>query len=83
MILGNIPSGVTFDINSGATIDATGATITGIATIDWQSVQTSYPITGAAGKGYPVNTTSGVITLNLPAATVVDEIAFIDGCRYF
>jgi hypothetical protein len=46
--------------------------------ISWQAVQTSSPITGAAGKGYPINTTSGEITLNLPAGVVGDEIAFID-----
>ena len=34
--------------------------------------------TAAAGEGYFVNTTSGVITMNLPAGTLGDEIAFID-----
>ena len=34
--------------------------------ISWQSVQTS-TVTAVAGKGYPVNTTSGEITVNLPA----------------
>jgi hypothetical protein len=31
-----------------------------------------------AGEGYFVNTTSGVITMNLPAGTLGDEIVFID-----
>jgi len=44
----------------------------------WAAVQTSSPITGAAGAGYFVNTTSGVITMNLPAGTLGDEIVFID-----
>ena len=48
------------------------------AGIEWQAVQTSSPITGAAGKGYPVNTTSGAITINLPAGSVGDQIAVVD-----
>jgi hypothetical protein len=48
------------------------------AGIEWQSVQTSSPITGAAGKGYPVNTTSGAITLNLPAGVVGEQVAVVD-----
>jgi hypothetical protein len=74
----NVPSGVTLDVNAGATLDATGATLTGIASIDWQAVQTSSPITGAAGKGYPVNTTSGAITLNLPAGSAGDQVSVVD-----
>ena len=33
--------------------------------ISWQSVETS-TVTAVAGEGYPVNTTAGVITVNLP-----------------
>ena len=44
---------------------------------DWQAVSTS-TITGVAGQGYFVNTTGGVITMNLPAGTLGDEISFID-----
>jgi hypothetical protein len=43
----------------------------------WQAVKTS-TFTAVAGEGYFVNTTSGVITMNLPAGTIGDEIAFID-----
>ena len=43
----------------------------------WQAVKTS-TFTAAAGEGYFVNTTSGAITMNLPAGTLGDEIAFID-----
>ena len=43
----------------------------------WQAVKTS-TFTASAGEGYFVNTTSGVITMNLPAGTLGDEIAFID-----
>ena len=44
----------------------------------WAAVQTSSPITGAAGAGYFVNTTSGAITLNLPAGVLGEEVSFID-----
>ena len=43
----------------------------------WQAVKTS-TFTAVAGEGYFVNTTSGVITMNLPAGTIGDEIPFID-----
>jgi hypothetical protein len=43
----------------------------------WQAVKTS-TFTAAAGEGYFVNTTSGVITMNLPAGSIGDEVVFID-----
>jgi len=43
----------------------------------WQAVKTS-TFTAVAGEGYFVNTTSGVITMNLPAGNLGDEIVFID-----
>ena len=43
----------------------------------WQSVKTS-TFTAVAGEGYFVNTTSGVITMNLPAGTLGDFVTFID-----
>jgi len=43
----------------------------------WQSVKTS-TFTAVAGEGYFVNTTSGVITMNLPAGTLGDFVSFID-----
>ena len=43
----------------------------------WQAVKTS-TFTAVAGEGYFVNTTSGVITMNLPAGSLGDEIAFAD-----
>ena len=46
----------------------------------WQSVKTNSdsPITGVAGYGYFLNTTSGTIELDLPAGNIGDEISFID-----
>jgi hypothetical protein len=43
----------------------------------WQAVKTSN-FTAVAGEGYFVNTTSGAITMTLPAGTIGDEIVFID-----
>jgi len=43
----------------------------------WQAVKTS-TFTAVAGEGYFVNTTSNVITMNLPAGTLGDEVVFID-----
>jgi hypothetical protein len=43
----------------------------------WQAVKTS-TFTAVAGEGYFINTTSSAITMNLPAGTIGDEIAFID-----
>ena len=41
--------------------------------ISWQSVQTS-DFTAVAGNGYPVNTTSAVITATLPASPTAGQI---------
>ena len=43
----------------------------------WQAVKTS-TFTAVAGEGYFVNTTSGVITMNLPAGVLGSEISFAD-----
>ena len=70
-------SGDTITIPSGATITNSG-TATGFGSLAWQAVQTSSPITGASGKAYPVNTTSGAITVTLPAGSAGDIIEIID-----
>ena len=43
----------------------------------WQAVKTS-TFTASAGEGYFVNTTSGAITMNLPAGVFGEEVSFID-----
>ena len=70
-------SGDTFTVPSGATLSNLG-TATGFGALAWQAVQTSSPITGAAGKAYPVNTTGGAITLNLPAGSAGDQVGMVD-----
>jgi hypothetical protein len=63
---------------------ACGATQTGFGrtgTVDWvTSVKTNSdsPLTVASGKGYFLNTTSGTITVNLPAGSAGDIVAFKD-----
>ena len=43
----------------------------------WQAVQTG-TVTAATGKGYPVNTTSGAITVNLPAGSAGNYVVISD-----
>ena len=51
--------------------------------IDWQSVKTAN-FTAVAGKGYPINTTGGAITMTLPAsASAGDTIKVVDYARKF
>ena len=44
---------------------------------EWQAVQTA-AFTAVAGKGYPVNTTAGVIAVTLPAGSVGDVVEILD-----
>ena len=51
--------------------------------IAWQSVQTTN-FTAVAGRGYPINTNGGAITVTLPAsASAGDTIKFVDYFRTF
>lgn len=50
---------------------------------DWQSTIQTSNFTAAAGKGYFVNTTSGEITVSLPAGSAGDEIHFTDYASTF
>ena len=76
---GNVTAGTFLKVAS-----VTGSGTTGVGQLSfaaagtsWQAVKTS-TFTAAAGEGYFVNTTSSAITMNLPAGTLGDEIAFID-----
>ena len=71
----SIPLGGTLKFNgatlSGDTLEITGGT-------SWQAVKTS-GFTAVAGEGYFCNTTSSAFTATLPvAATIGDEVSFID-----
>ena len=64
-------SGDTFTIPAGATITnngtANGFGATGA--VNWQTTVKTSGFTATAGEGYFVNTTSGAISVNLPAGT--------------
>ena len=67
---------------SGGTVNLTcGASQTGFGrtgTVDWDTSIHTGTVTAATGKGYFVNTTSGGITVNLPAAAVGSIVAVSD-----
>ena len=81
----NIVSKCGTDVTLGASGDtialACGASQTGFGrtgTVDWEtSIQTG-TVTAATGKGYFVNTTSGGITVNLPAGAAGSIVAVSD-----
>ena len=78
-------SGDTITIPAGATITNNG-TQTGFGrtgTVDWQtgSIKTGN-FTAANGEGYFVNTTSGVITMNLPSSPSAGNIVSIKDYAY-
>jgi len=72
--------GGTVSLASGATQSGFGRT----GTVDWQtgSIKTT-TFTAANGEGYFVNTTSGAVTVNLPAASAGDIVAFKDYTNTF
>jgi hypothetical protein len=74
-------SGDTFTIPSGATITnsgtATGFGATGETSWD-TTVKTTGTFTATAGVGYFLNTTGGIITVNLPAGAAGSSVALAD-----
>ena len=76
---GNVTAGTFLKVASitGSGTTAVGQLSFAAAGTSWQSVKTS-TFTAVAGEGYFINTSSNVITMNLPAGTIGDEIAFID-----
>jgi hypothetical protein len=73
-------SGDSFTIPSGATITNSGTAVgfgaTGSAS--WVTTVKTTGFTAVAGEGYFVNTTSGAISVNLPAGTAGAVVAFKD-----
>jgi len=76
---GNVTAGTFLKVASitGSGTTAVGQLSFAAAGTSWQAVKTSN-FTAVAGEGYFINTTSGAITMTLPAGTIGDEIAFID-----
>ena len=58
-------SGDTVSLASGASQSGFGRT----GTVDWETTPKTSTFTAASGEGYFVNTTSGEITMNLPAGS--------------
>ena len=65
----------------GATVQlATGASQTGFGrtgTVDWCTTAKTSPFTAVSGNGYFVNTTSGAVTVTLPASPSAGDIVSI------
>lgn len=68
-------SGDTIALGSGATSTGFGATYNGA--VNWQSAIKTANFTAASGEGYFVNTTSGAITVTLPASPSAGAIVAI------
>ena len=66
---------------SGTTVTlACGATQTGFGrtgTVDWCTTAKTSPFTSVSGKGYFVNTTSGAVTVTLPASPSAGDIVSV------
>ena len=67
-------SGGTVNLTSGATQSGFGRT----GTVDWDTTPKTGTVTAVTGKGYFVDTTSGGITVNLPAGAAGSIVAVSD-----
>ena len=71
-------SGDTVTLGSGASQSGFGRT----GTVDWQTtVKTTGTFTAANGEGYFLNTSGGIITVNLPAGSAGNIVSFADYAR--
>jgi len=66
-------SGKTVTLASGASQSGFGRT----GTVDWCTTAKTSPFTSVSGKGYFVNTTSGAVTVTLPASPSAGDIVSI------
>ena len=66
-------SGKTVTLASGASQSGFGRT----GTVDWCTTAKTSPFTSVSGKGYFVNTTSGSVTVTLPASPSAGDIVAI------
>jgi len=72
---------ITLGASSDTIALAAGATQTGFGrtgTVDWDTTPKTGTVTAATGKGYFVDTTSGGITVNLPAGAAGSIVAVSD-----
>ena len=71
---------VTLGRCGGTVALASGATQTGFGrtgTVDWDTTAKTATFTGVSGNGYFVNTTGGVVTVNLPASPSAGDIVAV------
>jgi hypothetical protein len=73
-------SGDTVTLAAGASQSGFGQTYSAVS---WDTTPKTTTITGAAGVGYFVNTSGGVVTANLPAGVAGNIVAFSDYARNF
>ena len=78
-------SGDTFTIPSGATINNQGTAVNFGATgsASWVTTVKTSTFTAVAGEGYFINTTGGVVSVNLPAGTAGAVVAVKDYANTF
>jgi hypothetical protein len=69
-------SGDTVTLAAGATSSGFGATYNGA--VNWDTTAKTTTVTAASGVGYFINTTSGAVTVNLPAGTAGAIVALSD-----
>jgi hypothetical protein len=78
--VGNGGTGLTASGSSGNVLTSNGSTWVSSAPtgggVSWQSVQTAN-FAASAGKAYPVNTTSGAITVTFPASAAAGDLITI------
>jgi hypothetical protein len=72
-------SGDTVTLGTGASQSGFGRT----GTVDWQTTIKTTTFTAANGEGYFVNTTSGAVTVNLPAGSVGAIVSIKDYAQTF
>ncbi len=72
-------SGDTVTLGSGASQSGFGRT----GTVDWQTSIKTSTFTATSGEGYFVNTTSGAVTVNLPAGSVGAIVSIKDYAQTF
>jgi hypothetical protein len=73
-------SAVTLGRCGGTVALASGATQTGFGrtgTVDWQTTPKTATFTAVSGEGYFVNTTAGVVTMNLPSSPSAGAIVAV------
>jgi hypothetical protein len=82
IIISRCGSNITIGSSGAAVALAAGATQSGFGrtgTVNWDTTaKTSSPVTTVSGNGYFINTTSGAITVNLPAGNAGDIVAISD-----